>query len=418
MRKRILILIIILILGGVGWYIYNKSKSVPNTDSTSSGFKDFFSFGDKNNVNNPDNTISENPSTGTQTENKTTSQFKQITPHTVAGYTIFKITNTITIPASTPKGKPTIQTSTDHVLRYVSRNSGYVYEIRNSGTPIQITNIYVANIYEALFADGGKTAILRFLGNDAKTIASYSVPIPEKNIDGTRTQKTGTYLPDNISTIATSPDGSLVARLTPDGTNIVLSSTTSTNKNRRELFRSPYHEWLTSWVANGLFLQTKASAFAPGFLYQVDTTEKRLKRVLGDISGLTTSVSPKGTYVLYSQSTNQGFITKILNINSGVTRNIGASILPEKCTWTAAEDLICAGGGNLPDATYPDAWYAGTVHFSDQLFHIYTGSNVFDVLYTPTETGSFDMTNLQVDEDSNLLYFIDKQTGLLWQFTL
>ena len=60
----------------------------------------------------------------------------------------------------------------------------------------------------------------------------------------------------------------------------------------------------------------------------------------------------------------------------------------------------------------------GTTKLSDQLFRIYTSGNVFDVLYSPTESASFDMTSLQSHEDLGLLYFIDKQSGILWQFTL
>jgi hypothetical protein len=293
-----------------------------------------------------------------------------------------------------------------------------VYEIKNEGTPIQVTNIFIANIYEALFADGGKTAVLRFLRDDAKTIATYMVPIPDKNIDGTRTQKTGTYLPEGISSISISKDGSTVARLTNNGATTSLYSTNTSNNNRRELLQSPFHEWLVSWGGKDIYLQTKASGLAEGFLYKVDGTSRRLLKVLGNINGLTTSVSPSGTYALYSTSNSLGFSTKILNIKSGESRNIANSILPEKCVWLKNEDLICAGGGTIPSGTYPDAWYSGTTKLSDKIFRIYTSSNLLDVLYTPTEEASFDMTNLQVDEDSNLLYFIDKQTGLLWQFTL
>jgi hypothetical protein len=184
------------------------------------------------------------------------------------------------------------------------------------------------------------------------------------------------------------------------------------------LLRSPFREWLVSWGGKDIFLQTKASGTASGFLYQVDAANKRLTRVLGDIKGLTTSISPKGTYVLYSESTPRGFVTRILSTKTGVVRSIGNSILPEKCAWLIDEDLICAGGGTIPEGTYPDSWYAGTTTFSDQIFRIYTGANIFDVLHTPTEGESFDMTNLQVNESLGLLYFIDKQSGILWQFSL
>ena len=62
-------------------------------------------------------------------------------------------------------------------------------------------------------------------------------------------------------------------------------------------------------------------------------------------------------------------------------------------------------------------WYAGLVSFSDQIYRIYTANNIFDVLYK-NEENSFDITNLQIDESRDLLFFIDKKTSFLWQFSL
>jgi hypothetical protein len=418
MRKKIIILVLILLLGGGAWYFYSKSRSSTPGDPDS-GFKSFFPFGNNTNNNNPDGTLSQGEQPGEVVTPQKRSAFKQLTSHTVSGFSAFINRYTITIPAVPPSKKPTTETIVEHVLRYVSRNSGYVYEIKDSGTPIQISNIYVANIYEAYLADKGKTAILRFLRDDAKTISSYSVPIPEKNIDGTRTQKDGSYLPDGISSMAVSPDGTTIARITLDGGTAVLTSTSSTNTNRKELFRSPFREWLVSWgPQKSIYLQTKASGNVEGFLYQVDQVNKRLTRVLGNIKGLTTSISPNGTYILYSESNPRGFSTKLLTVKTGIVRSVGNSILPEKCVWLKDENLICAGGGTIPEGNYPDTWYTGTTTLSDQVFRIYTSANVFDVLHSPTEGESFDMTNLQVDEDLNLLYFIDKPSGILWQFTL
>ncbi len=418
MRKRIIILILILLLGGGAWYFYSKSKATTPGDPNS-GFKSFFPFGDNVNNENPDGTITQDSQNGVvSTVPQKKSSFKQLTSHTVSGYSAFTTSTVVTTPSTLPKGKPAVETIVENVLRYVSRNSGYVYEIKDGGTPIQISNIYAANIYEAYFADKGRTAILRFLRDDAKTIASYAVPIPEKNIDGTRTQKDGSYLPDGISSMAVSPDGTTIARITLDSGTAVLSSTTSTNANRRELVRSPFREWLVYWGGEkDIYLQSKASGTVDGFLYQVDQVNKRLTRVLGNIKGLTTSVSPNGTYILYSESNTRGFSTKLLTVKTGVVRSVGNSILPEKCVWLKDENLICAGGGTIPEGNYPDTWYAGTTDFSDQVFRIYTSANVFDVIHSPTEGESFDMTNLQVHEELGLLYFIDKQSGILWQFS-
>ncbi len=417
MRKRIIITLIIILIGGGVWYFYTKSK-VATTGEQPAVFKSFFPVGNTTPSTTPDGSLSpstSNPIVIPQTQSQ---PFKQLSPSAIAGYSAFPLTTVITIPPVKPKGKPTKQTIVEQVVRYVARTSGYVYEIKKGDVPTQISNVYIPNIYEALFGDGGRTAILRFLRDDKKTIASYSVPIPDQNIDGSRTQKNGMYLPDNIPALSISPDGSTITRLTDEIGTAVLSTTNTLNGGRKELLRNPFHEWLLSWSGKDIYLQTKASGSTEGFLYQLDQSKKRLVRILGNITGLTASVSPSGTYILYSQSTANGFITKIVTTKTGVTRAVGNSILPEKCVWLKNEDLICAGAGSIPNGTYPDDWYKGTAHFNDQLLRIYTAINTFDVLYTPSGDYSFDMTNLQVDETSGTLYFIDKPTGLLWQFTL
>jgi hypothetical protein len=244
------------------------------------------------------------------------------------------------------------------------------------------------------------------------------VPIPPENTDGTRTQKEGVFLPDNIKNIAISSDQKELLRLTQEGEQSTILSSNSIDKNKKELLRHPLKEWLLSWVnKDGIFMQTKASGVTNGFLYKLNTKDKRLVRVLGDINGLTTSVSPSGNFVFYSQSTLNGFVSKILNTKTGETFDTGLSVLPEKCAWLKNEDLICAGESFLPQATYPDAWYAGIVSFSDKIIRVYTQNNTFDVIYSGDEE-TFDMTNLQVNEQTNKLFFIDKNTGFLWEFSL
>jgi hypothetical protein len=316
-----------------------------------------------------------------------------------------------------PKAKPVTQTTYSHRIRYVSRSNGYVYEIENGVAPLQVSNVYIPNIYETLFGDNANSALLRFLRPDQTTIATYSVPVPPPNTDGTRTQKEGTYLPDGLLQAAISPDTKQVAYLTTTKSGSTISLATLTNSKKTTLIQTPFREWLLSWpTAKNIFLQTKASALVPGYLYRIDTTEKKLRRVLGDINGLTTSVSPSGTYVLYSQHSDGGFVTRMYNTKTNTTRSLSLVLLPEKCTWLKNDDLICAGNTSVPTAQYPDAWYQGIVSFSDQLYHISSTELAYETLYDGNDA-SYDMTNLAVDETARVVYFIDKPTGLLWQFT-
>ncbi len=420
MRKLLIIILSLIVLSGVGWYIYAKMHQTAPGVPSITDFTSFFPTGDQTNPGGVPGILPGLPSTSTTAEIATSnSPFKQISPNPVAGFTIFDRSITVVTPAdpTVPKSKPTPQTVLKHLLRYVSRTNGYVYEIEDGSIPLQISNVYIPNIYEAVFGDKYETAVLRFLRTDQRTIATYAVPIPSPNPDGTRTQKPGTYLPDNLIAAVSAPDDSQVARIMIDKNGSLLSTSATVTGKKSDILSNTFREWILSWPnAKSLYLQTKASAQVPGYLYRVDTSDKKLQKVLGGITGLTASVSPSGTYVLYSQSTDTGFVTKLFNTKTNTTKGISLNILPEKCAWLKNEDLVCAGNTAIPNAIYPDAWYQGTVAFSDQLYRIYTGSLIFDTLYDNTSR-SYDMTSLMVNESTNTVYFIDKPTGLLWQFS-
>ncbi len=410
--RRILIIIFVLILVGTGvWYFYirpmqNGAATVPTI------LQPFF----PNTTTNPNGSFGEeDTSLNGQTPVATAAVLKQLTARPVAGFTIFSTSKTISIPAADPKEKPTVTTVVDHFVRYVSRANGYVYEIKNAEIPLQISNIFIPNVYEAYFADSNNTAILRFLRANSQTIATYSLPIPPLNTDGTRTQKSGVYFPDNISALAVSANQKQVARITHDKNGAIITTSNSAGTGSRVVARSPFQQWLVQWNTKNIFLQTKAAATADGFLYSIDTASARLRRVTGMIKGMTASVSPLGTYVLYSESTATGFTAALFNTKTNATSPISLSLLPEKCTWLKNEDLICAGNSSVAAAVYPDNWYAGITHFSDKLYRINAATNTYELMYNG-ESQSFDMTGLIADEDQRLVFFIDKTTGLLWSY--
>jgi hypothetical protein len=414
--KRIVIFILILAIlvgGGVWLYKRHQANVLSPTGATPTG--SLFPTGNST-VPYIEGTLPDGITADGSTS--VTSPFKKLSFHPIAGYDFFIQKTTITTPATTPKGKPTIQTISTPLVRYVSRSNGYVYELEGDEPALQVSNVYIPNIYETLFGDNGGTALLRFLRPDQRTVATYSVPVPAQNPDGTRTQKSGTYFPDNIGSIAVSPDGTQTVRVVPSATlGGVVTIASTTNTKQVELYHSLFREWLVSWpTAKTIYLQTKASATVPGYLYGITQTDKKLRRVVGNVNGLTASVSPSGKYVLYSESSGSSFSTRLLNTTTGAVKNFNLSILPEKCTWLANEDLICAGNSSVAQATYPDDWYKSTVTFSDQLYHIYTTTSIYDVLYD-NSARSFDMTNIQVDETRRIVFFIDKPTGLLWQFS-
>ncbi|MEO5646298.1 MAG: hypothetical protein ABIO57_00820 [Candidatus Paceibacterota bacterium] len=413
MRKALIILLVVLVVIGGVYFFYIRPRvttgqPVPNI--LTSFFPKTTSTG--NNFG-PDTNPDGSPIDANAGAAASEPALKQLSPRPIAGYTIYSITTPVSIPSTDPKIKPIITYITDHYVRYVSRVNGYVYEIKNKEIPLQVSNIFIPNIYEAMFADSNNTAILRFLRNDNNTIATYSIPVPPLNSDGTRTQVPGIYLSDNIYNLTVSPDQKSVVRITRDAKGTTVSSSTTTGSSIKKLFTSTFMSWLPQWTTSGVYLQTKAASKTDGYVYLLDQSSSRLKRIVGNIKGLTTSVSPSGQYVLYSESSDTGFSTKIYNSKTSTISAISLNILPEKCAWLQNENLICAGNTSVDPAVYPDSWYAGINHFNDNLYQINTASNTFSTIYT-AGIPTYDMINIQVDEAQQLVFFIDKNTGLLY----
>lgn len=418
MRRVILIILLVILVVGAVFYIRAKKQMAATGVAPSGVFKSFFPLNTTPGTGANTTVPATTDSSASSTTPAAPSRFTQISARAIAGFNAYTDTYTISVPATTPKGKPTTKTMSDNVIRYISRTNGFVYEKRNADLPVQISNIYIPNVYEGAFMDNNQSAVLRFLRDDNQTIATYIVPIPPKNTDNTRTQKDGHFLNDGITAFGISPDSTEFLRIyTLNGNGEVLTSD-SADKNKKEVVNSPFSEWLALWpTKTTVYLQTKAAASADGFLYKVDRTERRLRRVLGNIHGLTTLVSPSGTYILYSESMQNSLRTVLYNTITNKTTPLSLKILPEKCTWIQDDNLICAGNTTLASAQYPDSWYAGTTHFSDKLFRISTSTTTYETLYDGNER-SFDMTNLEYNQPTSSVYFIDKDSGVLWQYGL
>lgn len=410
--KKILIFILITLFVALGiWWFFVRPNT--NIDNVPEVFKPLFPRGDQ--VVPVDTTEGDDIITGIISE-ENRGRLTQITTVPIAGFTIYQEPKEVRV--SGIDGKITTSTINEEVLRYVHRRSGYVFERRNKEDAVQVSNIFLANIYEVVFGDSGKSVALRFLQEDAQTIGTYIVPIPDAKEDGTRDQKNGLFLPNNIEYMVEGPNMKNHARLITSGGNGIITTASFNNKNVTEVLRFPFSEWILQWpLENTLYLQTKASARIPGYLYTVNPRDKVLRRVLGNINGLTTNVSPTGSYIIYSQSTQERFSTFIYNTKTAQIFRLDPYILPEKCTWTTNEDLICAGSSNIVASAYPDSWYAGLTKFTDSFYRISVATGLIETVFEPI-LEDFDAVELHTDPQEEYVYFIDRTTGILWRLLL
>jgi len=307
--------------------------------------------------------------------------------------------------------QPKDQTETVPSIRFVERMNGHIYKMfLDTKIKEKISNSTIPSIYEALFNDTGKTVVYRYLSDD-KTINSFVATLGAPS---------GEFLPQNISDLSVSKDKSKYFYLTEnnDGVTGYTGSLGDTKKNI--VFNHPFTEWLSSWDANqNIYLTTKPSYVTTGSIFALNTTSKTIYKIFGDVVGLTTLISPKGSDVLYSTSTSTGPKLGIFNIKDHKTKDLDTYGLPEKCVWSNDNiNIYCAVPNTITGNEYPDIWYQGLVSFDDFFVRINTMTGEKVTMANSIDQTPIDGTYLFLDKTENNLFFTNKKDSTLWELNL
>ena len=328
-------------------------------------------------------------------------------------------------------------------IRYVARANGYIYDVDpKTGASTQITSTFIPRVYEAYFALGGNTVILRYLKHDdlarkdiIKTqIADLVLPL---NTAGNSTDAIGSLsssqsqLPDNISSISISPSGTRLFYLLPVSDGVSGTVVNIASKVGVEVFRNSFSEWLAQMLDTGnIILTTKASAQVSGYSYLYNAGDKTLSRIVREKNGLTTLATPTGSRMLYSENLISGTMLSLYD-KKGYTQDEGGGVthtaqlflptLPEKCVWSGNNVRIyCGAFVSTPRAQIPDDWYQGALSFSDTFWTVNTDLTVPVSLADPKKevNKTFDVFMPFIDKSEDHFYFIDKNTSFLWSMRL
>lgn len=384
----LVIFLVILFLGG--WLYINNQNNTSNTnpDQPRQGLGSLFPFlggGSQTETPDPENPTAPDPENPTEGE---TNKLQRISERPVAGFYIF----------DSEEGRPTV--------RIAERGTGNIYDI-SLENEIHVSETSILRTAEAVFGKDGESVIIRYVKNDNQNVATYLAQIEEEE-EGPGSLE-GTFLPENIVSIGVSPNKTSFVYVSPLQEGSAGFSVTTDGSGTRQLFRSPFTEWLPQWTTEGVFMTSKPSSGVDGYLYKI--TSGLFIKQLGNIDGLTTLLHPTEDSILYGESAD-GLISLSVYIN-GESKKLGLATLPEKCTWSD-EYLYCGSPTNI-DRTlvYPDAWYQGQIQFNDTLWKIDTETGVLAEL---TNTPSLDITQVEIKND--YLFFVNKKDGRLWVFDL
>ncbi len=434
MLKKIFIIILVVLLLGAGimaYFLLFSSKKTPTDTGGGFSLQDLFPFNDSGNNTQNGTTDNENDDEVLPDEIPEPSKppkLVMVAKGPISGAVAFDVTRPKAGQDPNKKdkdGKPVpIEMEPATMLRYSESSTGHTNETYLDKIDIsKITNTTIPKIVESFFTGkSGTTAVLRYAdtSNAIQTFAG-NIPLIAKKDGSPDTSLRGTYLPEDITAIALSPDREKIFSVAKgeNGSAGTISLPDGTKKN--QLFSLAFSDWTTEWpTAKFVTLTTKPSAKVPGYYYSIDTSSKVMKKIFGGILGLTTLMSPDGKQVLLSRAGNGSTTTSLYNLGSkGVFQLPGATTLPEKCLWQSNTILYCAVPSYMPNAEYPDAWYQGIVSFTDQIYKIDTATFSSVVIANPSDvSASIDATNLTVDPLNTFLVFLNKKDGSLWSLDL
>lgn len=331
-----------------------------------------------------------------------------------------------TIPANNKLSKVTerevsafIPLSNDSV-RFIERGTGQIFSVSDK----KETLLSSRNIQRALRAEFNKKGNALILGiYDDSGNVSEKIALIDSSAS-TTTAGNVTFLETGGYGFVFSPDGEEVAQLSKNSENVLLTTFSLKNPNKKNnVFSSSFGDWRLAWPEkNTLVLVSKPSGLVPGGLYLVNKSAKTASRGLGDILGLNATFSSDAKNLIYSSANNQGtFSTYMREVPTGNELISPIRALADKCLWSKKEKrkIYCAATKDVPAGTYPDGWYKGKVSFSDAFYTIWADSTDQEFLFDPNEAGiDIDASSLTLNEKEDALYFIDKKTSSLWRLNL
>jgi len=421
--------LVFVFIGFIIWLFFLRDTSTPESFSPTQRAEDFF----------PTNIPNIGPD-GQQTTDQTRTEIinrnliprlRQLSQFPTAGAVAFERTGNTSRQVVTEDGSETAARNTTNIFRYIERSTGHLYEAReDSLTQTRLSNTTIPRVVDAFFTKDGQRALLRMLKEDQETIDTLSATIKSKSTTSPSTASMvpdgfaleGPYLATNIIDAKITENGlTYIVPKNAGGSSIITSSFDDLTK--RLVFDSPLINWVVSRInQSNILLTTKADSRVAGFSYIVNAQNGSIEKLVGDINGLTTIISPNEKWLIYSLSRNNELDTFVLNTETNETKKFGVTTLPEKCVFSQqnSDIIYCAGPTQMPRVSMPESWYQGTVSLDDNLWKVDLASQKYEELILDREETdqSFDMIKLAVSPKDEFILFINKKDLTLWSLEI
>jgi len=303
-------------------------------------------------------------------------------------------------------------------IRFVDRATGHVFEYsRDSGETTRIEQTTIPQVYEALFVQGGEGVIRRFIDENNTIITTYTNLAPSENENASLI-----YLPDNLRSVAVSPDGAYLAgvRSTQEGSEVITLRVDGGEKE--QWFTSTLRGLNIQWVAKTLVVTQAPSAKVHGSVITISLPHKTVTTHIRQRPGLETRMSPDGNLLLFSVVDDKDLpALSLYDMREGIERPLYVRGIASKCTWSVDSTRFwCALPDKVAPGDFPDAYYQGAIHTSDALWEMDIDSGIFSevVRFSSFSNIPLDVQHLTTDQTGTLFIFLNGSNQTVWSVEL
>lgn len=326
-------------------------------------------------------------------------------------------------------GRPTTT-----IARFVMQQNGHVFDLAIdspgsvsraiSNTTIPGASRVTWGMQTVLARQVAATAVLQYIDNE--TIKSVALVFPQASTTATTTVSAPVriqFLPDNIRSIAASPDGTSLAYLvaTQSGSDGYVAHADGTNPTK--LFSLPISQVSITWPSSGVVLAaSKSAAGVPGIVFSINSTSGAVSPILY-AQGITAIADPSFSQIVYQSITAQSRLSYTHDTKSNLDRPLSFDPIPEKCVWSTlqASTMFCAVPLSYIGVDYVTQWYQGTASAADTLisYNVQTGQS--DILTMPGGADGgvpSDIMEMALSADERYLLYVTKGSRSLWGIKL
>lgn len=390
----------LVLLGLVGYYFI--SRDAGDGTSKPNVFRNFFPFGGNENTEN--NTGTTTPEVGGGEIEKPVdfvAKLRKLSSEPVAG------AGTLDVKAGT-------------IVRYIEKATGHIFEVELfSPRQGRISNTTIPQAYDAIWGNKNNSLMARYLKDDNRTIETYSLTVKD-TATSTENMITGISFPEKIADI--SVFGSSVFYLVQNAPYSYGYISNFDGKNIKQIWNYPISELLSQYVnSKTVALTTKPEETTEGFLYFVDTGNGAMKKILGNIMGLSTLVSDDATKVFYLNQADTPQVYSY-NLKDNTTEQLTPATFPEKCAWSKKNKNIvyCAVPDEYLSNKTLTSWYRGQIQLNDDIWKYDLENNTSTIVMgLSSESGeSIDVIKPILSEGDQYLIFVNKKDNSLWSLDL